>query len=249
MFRSLIQRSVLIRLSSLLVLCLCGPGRAGATGSGIVWIPSTDVQPYKVVRFGIDNYFTLFQKGPGGGGMALPTDVGLTMGLLPFKSFNIEAGFDLMEPQDSPWSLNVKAGVPEHVFFAGSPAVAVGAGSIGFKKNITDYNILFGVASKTIPAVGRLTAGYYWGNEKILCDSKRIPDNHGVLLGWDRPMPELSEHLVVAVDYQEGVHAFGAFSIGATWNFTRDIGVMIGYNFYNKGYFPSTFTTQLDINL
>ena len=54
---------------------------------------------------------------------------------------------------------------------------------------------------------------------------------------------------VLAADYQDGVHAFGAFSIGATWNFTKDIGVMIGYNFYNDGYFPNTFTTQLDINI
>lgn len=230
-------------------LCVLFVGEAAATGSGIVWIPSTDVQPFRLVRFGIDNYFTLFKKGPGQGGMALPTDVGLTMGILPFSSFNIEIGVDLMEPQDSPWSLNAKAGIPEQVLFAGSPAIAAGIGSLGFKKDVTDYNIVYGVVSKVIPVAGRFTFGYYSGNEKLLGPRPGVPDNHGILAAWDRAMPEISEKLVLAVDYQDGVHAFGAFNLGATWNFTKSIGVMFGYNFYNKGFLPDTFTTQLDINL
>jgi hypothetical protein len=221
-----------------------------ATGSGIVWIPSTDVQPFSVVRFGIDNYFTVFKKGPANGGMSFPTDIGLTVGILP-QSFpvHIEAGIDLMEPQDSPWSLNAKAGVQENLFFTGSPAIAAGVGSVGFKQGVTDYNIFYAVASRIVPVAGRFTAGYYWGNEKILRDQKGIPNQYGIIVGWDRAFPELSENLVLAVDYQDGVHAFGALSVGATWNFTKTIGVMVGYNFYNHGYFPDTFTTQLDINI
>jgi hypothetical protein len=221
-----------------------------ATGSGIVWIPSTDVQPFKIVRFGIDNYFTVFKKGPGNGGLAFPTDIGLTVGVLP-QSFpiHIEAGFDLMEPQDSPWSLNAKAGVQEDLFFTGSPAIAAGVGSLGFKQGVTDFNIFYTVASRVFPVVGRFTAGYYSGNENILRDQTGIPNQYGIIVGWDRAFPELSENLVLAMDYQDGVHAFGAFSIGATWNFTKNVGVMFGYNFYNHGFFPDTFTTQLDINI
>ena len=238
-----------LRAALAAVLGMCVFSQSFATGSGIVWIPSTDVQPFKIVRLGIDNYFTIFKKGAEHGGMALPTDMGLTIGLLPFSFFNIEVGCDLMEPQDSPWSLNAKAGIPEKLLFSESPAIAVGASSIGFQKNVTDYNIIFGVVSKNIPLLGRLTCGYYWGNEKILSTRAGIPDNHGIMAGWDRAMPEISDNLVFAADYQDGEHAFGALSFGATWNFTKEIGVMIGYNLYNKGYFPNTFTTQLDINL
>lgn len=244
------KKNSLLRCAAVVVAVLVAASESFSTGSGIVWIPSTDVQPFTIVRFGIDNYFTVFKKSPAHGGMAFPTDMGLTIGVLP-QSFpvHLEAGFDLMEPQDSPWSLNAKAGVPEYTFFSGSPALAAGIGSVGFQQNVTNYNIVYAVASKIIPVVGRITGGYYWGNEKILRDGNGIPNQHGVLLGWDRACPELSKNLVLAADYQEGVHAFGALSIGATWNFTKDIGVMFGYNFYNGGYFPDTFTTQLDINI
>jgi hypothetical protein len=243
-------RQLFHRISIIAATVAAFAGEGFATGSGIVWIPSTDVQPFKIVRFGIDNYFTIFKKGVANGGMAFPTDIGLTIGVLP-QSFpvHLEAGFDLMEPQDSPWSLNAKAGVQEDLFFTGSPAIAAGVGSVGFQAGVTDYNIFYAVASRMLPVAGRLTVGYYSGNEKILRDQKGIPNQHGVILGWDRAFPELSDNLVLAVDYQDGVHAFGAFSVGATWNFTKNIGVMLGYNFYNNGFFPNTFTTQLDINI
>jgi hypothetical protein len=240
----------MLRIVCAAVLMLWAARECRATGSGIVWIPSTDVQPSGIVRFGIDNYFSVFKKGPASGGIAFPTDIGLTIGVLP-QSFpvHVEAGFDLMEPQDSPWSVNMKAGISENMLFGGSPAAAVGIGSVGFKKDVTNYNIFYAVVSKILPVVGRLTGGYYSGNENILRDLDGLPNQYGVILGWDRAFPELSDNLVLAADYQDGVHAFGAFSIGATWNFTKDIGVMIGYNFYNDGYFPNTFTTQLDINI
>jgi hypothetical protein len=239
-----------LHLVCIAITTLAAVSECGATGSGIVWIPSSDVQPFKIVRFGIDNYFTIFKKGPGHGGMAFPTDIGLTMGVLPPSvPVRLEVGFDLMEPQDSPWSINAKAGVAEGGLFTNSPAAAIGIGSVGFQKNVTNYNITYAVVSKIFPVAGRLTAGYYWGNEQILRDQKGIPNQHGVMLGWDRAFPELSEQLTLAADYQEGIHAFGAFSIGATWNFTKTVGVMFGYNFYNHGFFPDTFTTQLDINI
>jgi len=248
MHRYSLKNSLLMFLG--IILSLTAAGECFATGSGIVWIPSTYVQPFTVVRLGIDNYFTIFKKSPSSGGIAFPTDIGVTMGVLP-PSFpvGLELGVDLMEPTESPWSVNAKLGIQEHALFQGAPALAAGVASVGFKKDVTDYNIVFGVASKVLPGIGRITGGYYSGNKRMLRDLKGIPNQHGFMVAWDRPMPELSENLVLAVDYQDGIHAFGAFNVGATWNFTKTIGVMIGYNFYNDGYFPDTFTTQLDIDI
>ena len=67
---------------------------AQATPSTTYWTPATsDIQAFKVWHIGVDNYFRLYRtqeesdRGfgvpPGNG--AFPTDVGLTVGVLPFE--------------------------------------------------------------------------------------------------------------------------------------------------------------------
>jgi hypothetical protein len=221
---------------------------ADSTPSTMVWIPSTDIQPFGVLHLGIDNYFTVIKKGPSNGGVAFPTDIGLTLGVLPLSWLQLEVGVDLLEPQDSPWLFNAKLGVPEGVWWDGSPSFAFGGMNFGLKKGITDANILYVIAARTFPIAGRLSIGYFSGNGKILVNPIGESQNNGVLFSWDRQMKEISDKLYALVDYQEGKSSVGTLNLGAAWSFSPEVSLIVGYDIFHNGA-PSTFTTQLDINL
>ena len=85
-----------------LFVCLVAAGTASTTPSTTYWTPATsDVQPFNVWHIGVDNYFRLYQTQEDRDkmqGAALPTDVGLTVGVLPFEKLNLEAGIDYLGP-------------------------------------------------------------------------------------------------------------------------------------------------------
>jgi hypothetical protein len=220
-----------------------------ATPSTIIWIPSVDFQGYKSFHLGIDNYAYDFKSGKPGSGTAFPTDLGLTVGVLPDSIVQAEIGFDYMTPQHSPFLLNAKVGFPEGALTDWSPAIAVGGFGFGFLKNFTDYNIAYGMVSRTFPILGRLEVGYFSGNKKLLVDlSTGKADNSGVLLSWDRMIPEISDNLWLAVDYQGTKSSFGALSYGIAWSFSKNVSVIFARDVFNAD-IPSTFTMQLDINI
>jgi hypothetical protein len=220
-----------------------------ATPSTIIWIPSVDFQGYKSFHLGIDNYAYDFNGVKPGSGTAFPTDLGLTVGVLPDTIVLAEIGFDYMTPQWSPFLLNAKVGVPEGAFTDWSPALAVGGFGFGFAKNVTDFNILYGMVGKTFPVLGRIEVGYFTGNKNLLIDpSTGKTDNSGVLVSWDRMIPEISENLWLAVDYQGTKSSFGAFSYGLAWTFSKNVSVIFARDVFNAD-IPSAFTMQLDINI
>jgi hypothetical protein len=227
---------------ALLILICCVCSLIQATPSTIIWIPSVDFQTYKSYHLGIDNYAYDFKNGKAFSGTAFPTDLGLTVGVLPFSSVQAEMGVDYFTPQLSPFFLNAKIGVPEGALADWSPAIAVGEFNFGFLKNVTDYNIVYGIAGKTIPVIGRIEAGCFSGNKNLLTD------NNGFLLSWDRQIPEISENLWLAIDYQSGKSSFGAFSYGFAWSFSKNVSVIFARDVFNAD-LPSTFTMQLDINI
>jgi hypothetical protein len=231
-----------------LITIFCGALNIHATPSTIIWIPSVDLQPFKVFHLGIDNYFTVFKKGIGQGGLAFPTDLGVTVGVLPFEKFQAEVGVDLLEPTQSPWSFNAKVGIPEGSIAEWSPGIAIGACNLGVEKNLTDYNIIYGIVAKTLPVIGRLSVGYYTGNKNLLVDNDGKVDNSGILVSWDKQVSEINENLWLAVDYQGGKNSLGAVSFGLAWSFSKNISVILARDIYNNNA-PSTLTTQLDINL
>jgi hypothetical protein len=230
-----------------------------STPSTQIWIPSTDFQKWKSGHLGLDNYLrTSKTEGVRGAGIF---DLGLTTGLLPFEKFQGEIGVDYLymgddNYDDYPVYFNAKIGFPENALFKNAPALAIGAYNLGLKKNLTNYNIVYGLIAKTIPFVGRLSAGYYTGNEKLLVDENLEKSNSGVLLSWDRSMAEISDKLWLAVDYQGGENYLGALSFGASWAFSKNVSVIIGYDIYNNknAYYntnnqnANTFTAQIDIN-
>ena len=126
----------------------------------------------------------------------------------------------------------------------------------GTQNNLTNYNVTYGLISKTLPVIGRISAGYYLGNKKVLVDQSNSPSEKGLLLSWDRPMTEISSKLWFGIDYQGGNSYMGALNFGFSWSFSSNVSVIFGYDIYNnphalyntKDTNVNTFTTQLDIN-
>jgi hypothetical protein len=256
-------------LSLAMALTIAATGVAMATPSTQIWIPSTDVQDFKTFHLGIDTYFRAsgVPKSP-------PTstatrdaniiDIGPVMGISPFEKVKAEVGFDYLvnanEPNDNhPWSGHFKIGTPEDSIVKFSPAFAVGMYNVGPSLNkatapgvTSGQNIVYGLVARTLPVVGRVSAGYYRGSEKALVSDYTTlkAANDGVLLSWDRTMTEISDKLWLAVDYQGGNNVDGAVNFGASWAFAKNVSVIFGYDVYTKQHLAgnNTFTTQLDIN-
>src|SRR3990172_382135 len=175
------------KIALVLGLVLLAGTAAYATPSTTYWTPMVmDIQPYKVVHLGIDNYFTKTKKAASGEQGAFPTDIGLTMGVLPGEKIQMEIGIDALYPSDNPYYFNAKIGAPEGTLFKGAPALQVGIFNVGTKKDVTNQDIVYGVIGKTIPGVGRLTAGPYIGNSKVLLATDGTKENTGYMVAFDR---------------------------------------------------------------
>ncbi len=232
---------------------------AKATPSTQIWIPSTDIQGFKTFHLGIDNYLrTENINGVRGAGIY---DIGPEFGFLPFSKLQGEVGFDYLSMGDAnydnhPFYLNLKLGTGEDSLFKYCPAIAIGAYNVGFQKNLTNYNVFYGLIAKTLPVLGRVSVGYYTGNEKLLVDETGKKANSGVLVSLDRTMTEISDKLWIGIDYQGGQNYLGGLSFGASWAFSKNVSVIFGYDLWNnkKAVYntynvnTNSFTTQLDIN-
>ncbi|MCX5791677.1 MAG: hypothetical protein NTY45_05575 [Elusimicrobia bacterium] len=233
---------------------LSAAAAAHATPSTQIWIPSTDIQKYKSAHLNVDNYIAA-EKEAAGTWKAPVFMICPTVGVLPYEKIQAEAGFDVMKAglsaDNYPVYLHAKAGTPEGSLFGGSPAFALGGYNFGLKKDVTDQNIIYGLAAKNLAKLGRLSAGYFSGNGKVLVDGNGAKANTGLLLSWDRTLSEISDKLWAAVDYQGGDSALGALSFGVSWAFAPNTSVLFGYDVYNnaKTAGKDTFTVQLDINL
>lgn len=226
-------------------------GMVHATPSTQIWIPSTDVQGFKVFHLGFDTYMKTKKQSDGTREPSVINN-GITVGVLPLEKIQAEVGIDQRitgtEPADSyPIYFNLKVGTPEDALFKGAPALAVGGYDFGTKKDVTNSDIIYAIAAKTF-AIGRFSAGYFIGNEKLLLDDKGEKDNKGILLSWDRTMKEISDKLWFAVDYQGTKSGYGAVSAGVAWKFTDKIGVIFGYDVYNNSNLKPTATIQVDID-
>ena len=258
------------RISKFVVVGLVslGVSVALATPSTQIWIPSTDIQAFEVPHFGLDGYFRDWEHGYYQEGKRDPDiyDTGLTIGVLPFQSVQMEVGVDYVSTlsgskyDDHPVYFNAKLGMPEGVICSNSPALAIGGYNFGTKYNDatkTDQNIVYALTAKTLPPIcglpslGRVSAGYYVGNSNVLVGpGGESGDNQGVLLSWDRTMSEIDDRLWFAVDYMGGQNVNGGLSFGVSWAFTEKISMIVGYDVWNKKSVAgaNTVTTQLDVN-
>ena len=67
-----------------------------------------------------------------------------------------EAGFDLLLPSQDPLFLNVKLCTPESSLFKGSPAISFGIYNVGFKDDVTNYNVFHLMLQKAMPVGGSM---------------------------------------------------------------------------------------------
>ncbi|MEK7849945.1 MAG: hypothetical protein AAB213_03950 [Candidatus Omnitrophota bacterium] len=227
---------------------------AFATASTHIWAPSTDVQAYKKWHLTADFYVPTESNSDGSRANTI-TNAGLTVGILPFKKLNAEVGFDHKSGygvlDKYPMYFNAKVGIPEDSFGKFFPAVAFGIYDIGTKEDKTDSNVLYGKVAKTFILgginLGRLSAGYFAGNNKLLVHGGK-KDNDGVLLAWERVMSEISDKLWLCVEYQGSRSSYGAMNYGASWKFADNVSVIFGYQIYNDVNLANTFTIQTDID-
>jgi len=197
---------------------------------------------------------------------------GVETGLLPFESVKVEVGVDYLttgtsSPTDAhPFYFNGKLATAEDLGFKGLPAFAVGVYNMGtYDKPTTGIstrqNIAYGLAAKTLPIIGRISAGGYVGAERALRTPGNSRNNSGAMASWDRTISELSDKLWLGADYMSGNNANGEISAGASWSFTKQVTLLAGVVWYNPFYRLSpvdngslpggkpAFTTQLTINL
>lgn len=219
--------------------------------TGQINIPSTDAKGFKEVTVGINNYARFSAANDAG---ANYFDIGVTAGVLPFEKIKLEIGTDYNTGGVGsiyPFSFNAKLATTEDALFTGMPALAVGGFGLGTIDAQNPANVMYALAAKTLPVVGRLSIGGYSGDKDVLVDAQGKKDNSGVLASWDRSMPEISDKLWLAVDYMSGNNGFGGVGIGGAWTFSKQVSLLTGVTFYNEqatGGKPS-FTTQMIIAL
>jgi hypothetical protein len=232
-----------------------------ATPSTQIWIPSTDIQGFGVLHLGWDSYIkTESNANLGGAYEGTVTNGGITVGVLPFKKLGLEAGIDYRDISAShqyPVYFNAKLGVPEDAFFKYMPAIAIGGFDFGTQKDNTTYDITYGLLGRNIWKLGRISAGYYSGNSKLLVNSSKLDvngnpekDNNGLLLSWDRTMTEISDKFWLAIDYMGAKNSYGAVSLGLSYAIVPDASFIVGYDIWNdKNTYKPTITVQVDMNL
>jgi hypothetical protein len=242
-------------------------GIAQATPSSTFWTPMTpDIQSYGVVHVGVDNYFSIANKTSDEPAInnSFSTDVGLTVGVLPWEKLQMEIGVDYLGPSDYPVYFNAKIGTPEDALFKWSPALQIGIFNVGTKKNDagqqngTDQNIVYGVVGKTIPYFGRLSAGPYIGNSAVLRSGTGDTQDKGFMVAFDRGFLPVKDKegnefnkIVFAADYASGKNAIGGGGFGLYYYFTKDISVLTGPTWFNDSDINGRWkwTVQVDINI
>jgi hypothetical protein len=246
-------------------LLLSAPA-ARATPSTVVWSPATTyTQPYLIPHITYDAYF--------GERAAYPTDVGVTMGVVPDNKFvEGEIGVDgfwslLPTPTGSKageyqtqnaFQFNGKLSLKEGALFAEAPALSVGAMNVGLTKNLNDYNIAYVVLGKTIGAYGQIGLGAYQGNKNLLV--KFASDgaggvvaekkaNSGLMASYASPKFPVGtigvKDVSFGVDYMSGSSAFGAGAAAATLYFNDSVSLLTGPVIFNDKYSATGGATNL----
>lgn len=228
---------------------------ARATSSTTFWTPATTyVQPYAVPHITYDTYVA--EKG------GLQNDYGLTTGFLPFEKLQGEVGIDSFLPglAKNNVYLNAKLGIPEGAFGAYQPGFSAGIVALGFKKDISDYDILHAELGKTLPVVGNITVGGYYGlNDKLMVSSDGKKEQAGFMAAYTSPDLVLNltglNKINFIADVQTGKNPFGAYGVGIGLYFTPTIDILTGPVWFNdtawaKKTYNTDFmwTVQLDVD-
>jgi hypothetical protein len=224
-----------------------------ATPTGQIWIPSTDAKGFKDVTFNRTNiarFSTAADAGPN------YYDVGVVAGVLPFEAVKMEIGMDYLTTgtkiaaDNYPMYFNAKLATAEDLGgYKWMPAFAVGVYNLGTHDKpemglSTRQNLAYGLVAKTIPVIGRISAGGYYGSSRALANGSNFSgtdNNSGTMISWDRAMPEISDKLWLAIDYMSGNNGNGQIGFGGSWTFSKNITLLVGGQIFNPGYKPGIY--------
>ena len=181
---------------------------------------------------------------------------GLTMGVLPFESFNMEVGADYMAPvsPDANIQFNAKVGTTEG---KGLPfGWSAGIFGLGFDSGVNDYNVLHFELGKNTP-IGIFSAGVYYGlSDTLLIDVNEEQTQLGFMVGYLSPDIKVGKYIdkiVLAADIMTGNTALGAFGGGIYIYFTPAISLLTGPVIpIEKAAFENNsllWTMQLDVDI
>ncbi len=244
------------------VAALAAAERASATPSTTFWTPETTyVQPYLVPHITYDTYVA--EKG------ILANTYGLTMGVLPYEKLQGEIGFDLFYPTLSKFTqdlaqVNAKLTLPENAYGAWQPGVSFGVANAGFKKDVSDYNLLHLSIGKTFEKLGALAVGGYYGaGSKLLWTGSDGKVNRtGFMAAWTSPDINIKrtglDKIIFLADVATGKNWMGAVGGGIGLYFTPAIDILTGpvyfldKDLYKANTFANTnfmWTVQLDVDI
>lgn len=234
---------------------------AFATPSSTFWAPSTaSCQSWAVPHITYDTYFASGASAGNQGAPNYPTDTGLTVGFLPYGKVQGELGYDLLLPSHNPLLLNAKLCTPESTIFPNAPALSFGIYNWGFKKDVTDYNVLHVMLQKAVFGNGGyIAAGVYRGlNKTLLTGSDGNVHQDGFIGAINSPEIQIGlkglKKINFATDIQTGRNVLGAWGFGSYLYFTDDISLLTGpVFFFDKPLQPGgrnmLWTAQLDVNI
>jgi hypothetical protein len=257
-------------LSALVVGALLAAARpAHATPSTTFWTPETIyTQPYLVPHITYDTYVA--QKG------LLQNTYGLTMGVLPFEKLQGEIGFDLFYPTALQpaqpaglytadlFQLNARLTLPEGALAAWAPGVSVGIANAGFKKDVSDYDLLHLSVGKTLGVVGAVAVGGYYGagSSTLWTGSDGKVNRSGFMASWTSADIKIGkpglDKIIFLADLSTGKNWFGAVGGGIGLYFTPAIDILTGpvylldKDLYKANPLANTnlmWTVQLDVDL
>jgi hypothetical protein len=251
------------RLTGILLAIIVGAfaaTAAHATPSTTFWAPSTASCQARATPH--VTYDTYFRKGPAAGSAGAPNypiDTGLTAGFLPFARLQGEVGFDLLLPSPDPLFLNFKLCTPESAAFKGSPGFSVGMYNVGFKDNVTNFNVLHVMGQKSLPVGGYVAVGLYHGFNDALftnSDGKRVKT--GAMIGAASPDLQIGlkglRKVNLVADVQTGKNVLGAWGFGTNVYFADNVSLLVGPVFFldsdlQPGRSKYMWSAQLDIDI
>jgi hypothetical protein len=218
--------------------------------TGTVWIPTDEVNEPRRWRWDSQVFFTLDKRQSDTSAQAPFVDEGVTYGFFNNDSAAAEGGLDWWEPE---FQDNLKS-IHMHFKIATlegdvMPSIALGVYDYGVKANTTDNNIIYLGIGKTWRKIGHIFLGYFTGNPNILIYDTGLPSNKGFMLGFSRPLPELSQKLSLLAAWQGSSSVIGTLNFGFKWIFRPDISFLVGYDIYNNRNLATrdTVTIQLGV--
>ena len=253
----------IVRIAAACALALSAQ-TAWATPSTLFWTPATTyIQPFLLPHITFDTYFN--DKA------AIPIDVGITIGVLPFEKVQAEVGFDFFFPYWNNYfaqpagalQMNAKAGLVEGAFGEWFPGITAGIYGVGVNQG-TQFDILHAEIGKTF-FFGAITVGGYYGaggaNALVWSDfspEATILGRGGFIGSYVSPDLVLDLKGLYKInffaDIQTGNNAFAAAAGGIGVYLTPSIDILTGPVFFLNKYSQPSLSTmmwsiQLDVDI